>query len=649
MNLSSPQRDVRSTTGRPSSTSTRPPAGAPAHLRHPRPSSPSKIVAAVAVASLFLGVRGADARDEPKHRLTSIGGPSSFVSSPLESETELRELFREEREIYEEVLRRAGWKGDADDLFEAIAEGPIEDEPFPVGDRLHWMAFRPGEDSAGVLEDVEWAGDGPLAAYRIRFPSAGREWELVIPKACGNLALLGSSPLGELTLRLSSGAIDLVGPDGEPFRVRAGEDVRIPAAAIEGEERGEPGRRASLSVEEGRVELADPNDLVQLVVEEGEAAVIGLDENRGLELEIPETNLRPLGVRIGDATGTVAPGTGAVVDWSAPECALEVRSASTCAPGVVEIDASASSIRHGALRSVELELFGPDELRESTTLRAPEPFVHEQEVSRPGTYRATAVAVSERGRRSTTCEAPFEVPSCRPDPPICSILTQSPRVEPFDLVQIVGSGSRSRGGTVERLELEVLDEAGAVIEKRSIGRPFWTRWSFAGGGERRIRAVAIDDHGQRSTNPCETTVEVLPRISLAAQLGLGFRRDAARSDQTDGLGSVGVGLMAALGRDLELSVTGEAFGTEAGGDDVVLAANVALDRRLGSAFVGLGLGAWDLDGDADPTVSLRTGAELPRLGGTRPAQLHVEWRFPTDDFDGLDRFVVTGGIRFFVP
>ena len=117
-------------------------------------------------------------------------GTSNAVFKPgPQTGADLQRMFGDHRADYEKVLRDTNWPGDPDDLFAAVENGNFSEAQYPVGHTFEWMAVR----KRGVVQAtgrIRWAGRDPFEAFEIRFESNGREHRFLIPKACGNLALI---------------------------------------------------------------------------------------------------------------------------------------------------------------------------------------------------------------------------------------------------------------------------------------------------------------------------------------------------------------------------------------------------------------------------------------------------------------------------
>jgi hypothetical protein len=121
-------------------------------------------------------------------------GTSNAISKPgPKNGDELKRIFQRNRADYEKVLRDANWPGNPEDLFRAVESGSFTEAKYPVGHTFEWMAVK----KRGVAQPtgpIRWAGSDPFEAFEIRFESNGKAHRFLIPKACGNLALVAMGP-----------------------------------------------------------------------------------------------------------------------------------------------------------------------------------------------------------------------------------------------------------------------------------------------------------------------------------------------------------------------------------------------------------------------------------------------------------------------
>ena len=121
-------------------------------------------------------------------------GTSSAISRPGPRDgDQLKRVFQRNRADYEKVLRESNWPGNPEDLFRAVENNQFSEAQYPVGHTFEWMAVRK-RGIAVPSVPVRWAGTAPFEAFEIRVDSNDRAYRFLIPKACGNLALVSSGP-----------------------------------------------------------------------------------------------------------------------------------------------------------------------------------------------------------------------------------------------------------------------------------------------------------------------------------------------------------------------------------------------------------------------------------------------------------------------
>jgi hypothetical protein len=117
-------------------------------------------------------------------------GTSTAVSRPGPKDgDQLKRIFQRNRADYEKVLRESNWPGNPEDLFKAVENNQFSEAKYPVGHTFEWMAMKKG----GVAQPtgpIRWVCADPFEAFEIRLESNERSHRFLIPKACGNLALI---------------------------------------------------------------------------------------------------------------------------------------------------------------------------------------------------------------------------------------------------------------------------------------------------------------------------------------------------------------------------------------------------------------------------------------------------------------------------
>jgi hypothetical protein len=159
------------------------------------------------LAGLILAAPAAAQLCEGASSITRLGGANRFAP-PVTDQEGLQALFVDHRAEILALLGEAGWSGDADDLFAAVAAWRgVTSTTFEPGQRIQWMFFRERGQEPTVGTNMCWAGDEAFAAWEIRFNSNGRWYSMIVPESCGNLALLAERPLPKVTLDLDIGGL----------------------------------------------------------------------------------------------------------------------------------------------------------------------------------------------------------------------------------------------------------------------------------------------------------------------------------------------------------------------------------------------------------------------------------------------------------
>jgi len=73
-------------------------------------------------------------------------------------------------------------------FMEQLRTASFTEKAIPVGDVFPWMLFRV-RNKVKLWEDVQWAGKAPLDVFTFHVLKDNRDYEFVIPKPCGNVAL----------------------------------------------------------------------------------------------------------------------------------------------------------------------------------------------------------------------------------------------------------------------------------------------------------------------------------------------------------------------------------------------------------------------------------------------------------------------------
>jgi hypothetical protein len=85
-------------------------------------------------------------------------------------------------------FEQAGYSALAEPFLEKIRSADFTEKFVPVGAAIVWMLFR-DRGRVMVWKDLEWAGKAPVDVFSITIVQGDKEYEFIIPKPCGNIAL----------------------------------------------------------------------------------------------------------------------------------------------------------------------------------------------------------------------------------------------------------------------------------------------------------------------------------------------------------------------------------------------------------------------------------------------------------------------------
>lgn len=73
-------------------------------------------------------------------------------------------------------------------FMDQLKAAKFEERQWAVGDKVFWMLFR-NQGRIKVARDVEWAGAKPLDVFAFKVVKDFKEYEFLMPRPCGNIAL----------------------------------------------------------------------------------------------------------------------------------------------------------------------------------------------------------------------------------------------------------------------------------------------------------------------------------------------------------------------------------------------------------------------------------------------------------------------------
>jgi len=145
--------------------------------------------ATAAAAILATCVASASAQAPRETEIRVLGGPNRF-SGPMHSVADLRAMVNANRTQFANVLAIAGLDRISTQVLDTLTTGNIIDTAIAPGTHMEWMALK-RSGTPGLLRNVRWVGQQPFEAFQITVEAAGYSYTFVVPKVCGNLALVG--------------------------------------------------------------------------------------------------------------------------------------------------------------------------------------------------------------------------------------------------------------------------------------------------------------------------------------------------------------------------------------------------------------------------------------------------------------------------
>jgi len=136
------------------------------------------------------GVASAQTRETA---IRTLGGPNRF-SAPMHSVDDLRTMAAANRTQISSVLSQAGLGDISTPFMNVVATGHVSDTTVAPGTHMDWMALKRAGRSS-VLQNVRWTGAQAFDAFQFSVEANGYSYTFVVPKICGNFALLSRAPV----------------------------------------------------------------------------------------------------------------------------------------------------------------------------------------------------------------------------------------------------------------------------------------------------------------------------------------------------------------------------------------------------------------------------------------------------------------------
>ena len=135
-----------------------------------------------------------------QRKITKLGNPSTRFTAPIASAAGLKKTFaaKTNQTNVAAVLDQAGLGSLTPRVLAVLTAGEVRETSVPSGTAMRWMALRRGGKPSIVLDAV-WAGTKPFEGFAFTIEDGAKIYNFVVPKACGNLALLSQAekPLPE--------------------------------------------------------------------------------------------------------------------------------------------------------------------------------------------------------------------------------------------------------------------------------------------------------------------------------------------------------------------------------------------------------------------------------------------------------------------
>ena len=148
-----------------------------------------KIVALLGIFSFgMLGI----AHGQGYEAFSVLGTSQAMCKPGIETGDQLQAFFRDNPDLVNQVLSDANWQGNPDDLFNAIAAGEFSENLYDRGSKFDWTGYK--VKGKGVAKPLRiWAGEQPFRGFEVNVTSQCGVHKIVIPHACCNLSLMGTT------------------------------------------------------------------------------------------------------------------------------------------------------------------------------------------------------------------------------------------------------------------------------------------------------------------------------------------------------------------------------------------------------------------------------------------------------------------------
>jgi hypothetical protein len=102
----------------------------------------------------------------------------------------MKQLFQTYASDIKTGFEMAGYPELYEPFMTQLGPAKLEDTTLAVGETMMWMMFK-SQGRVKIATDIEWAGNAPLPIYALDVKKDWKIYHFVIPKPCGNIALIG--------------------------------------------------------------------------------------------------------------------------------------------------------------------------------------------------------------------------------------------------------------------------------------------------------------------------------------------------------------------------------------------------------------------------------------------------------------------------
>ena len=148
------------------------------------------VMLALVAAVVFGGATDAYAQ----RKMTRLGSPDTRFTAPIANAAGLKKTFaaKTHQADVAAVLDQAGLASLTPKVLAVLTAAEVTETSVAPGTPIRWMALRRGGKPSIVLDAV-WAGTDAFKGFAFTIEDGSKVYNFVVPKACGNLALLGQS------------------------------------------------------------------------------------------------------------------------------------------------------------------------------------------------------------------------------------------------------------------------------------------------------------------------------------------------------------------------------------------------------------------------------------------------------------------------